>query len=125
MLINKKKANGFTLIEVLVGLTILAVGLLAIASLHVTSIKGNSFSSHLMQATYVGQDGLEFLKNLSIDDIALTEGSHNDVNVIISDIVFKRSYSIIAKGDLKTINYKVTWNDGKDHTLNFSTIRVQ
>ena len=117
--------KGFTLIEVLIGLTILAVGLLALAGLHITSIRGNSFSNNLTQATYSAQDGLEFLKNLPLDHTSLTEGNHNDRNVMVSGIVFRRSYSIIPNGGFRTINYTVAWNDGKDHTLTFSTIRSQ
>ena len=36
--------KGFTLIEVLIGLVILSVGLLAIAGLQITSARGNFFS---------------------------------------------------------------------------------
>jgi type IV pilus assembly protein PilV len=58
--------KGFTLIEVLVGLIILAVGLLALAALQITSTRGSSFSNNLMQASYVAQDRLESLKNLPL-----------------------------------------------------------
>lgn len=120
-----KKNTGFSLIEVLVASVFLAIGLLAIAGLHITSIRGNSFSGNLMQATYVGQDGLEFLKNLPLNHGSFTEGDHKDETVTVSGIVFNRSYSIIANGSLKTINYTVTWNDGRNHTLAFSTIRSE
>lgn len=119
------KEKGFTLVEVLVGMTIFAVGLLALAGLQVTSIRGNSFSNNLMQATYIAQDGFEFMKNLPLDHASLTEGNHRDGDVTVSGIVFKRSYSIIPNGSLKTINYTVSWNDGKDHSLALSTIRAQ
>lgn len=122
---QRKNRNAFTLIEVLIAMTILAVGLLAITSLHVSSIRGNSFSGSLMQATYVAQDGLEFLKNLPLDDTSLAEGNHKDGDVTVSGMLFKRSYSVFINNDLKTINYTVTWNDGRNHTLTFSTIKSQ
>jgi type IV pilus assembly protein PilV len=120
--LNKK---GFTLIEVLIGLIILAIGLLAIGALQVTSTRGNFFSSNLMQATYVGQDRLEILKNLSFTDAQIQNGSSGNGATTISGIVFNWSYNVVANGDARTINLTVTWNDGVDHNVSFSTIRSQ
>ena len=40
-----REAKGFSLLEVLVALVFLAVGLLALAGLHVTSLRGNTLQS--------------------------------------------------------------------------------
>jgi type IV pilus assembly protein PilV len=121
---NLRKRKGFTLIEVLVGLVILAVGLLAIAGMMVTSVKGNYFSNRLTQASYVAQDRLEFLKNIPIGDAALTAGTYAEQPVIISGVTFNRSYTVVdGTGTLKTITYTVTWNDGRDHSVSFTTMR--
>jgi type IV pilus assembly protein PilV len=118
-----RNRKGFTLIEVLVGLVILAVGLLAIAGMLVTSVKGNYFSNQLTQASYIAQDRLEFLKNLPIDNGALNAGTHPEVSVTVSGQVFSRSYTVAVNGGLKTITYTVTWNDGRDHSVSFTTMR--
>ncbi len=117
--------RGFTLIEVLVGLTVLAVGVLAVASLQVASIRGGVFAGNLMQATYVIQDRLEFLRNLAVDSSQLQAGVHDEGFVTISGIVYRRTYSVLVNGNLRTIHYTVTWNDGIDHNITFSTIRSQ
>jgi len=123
------RKEGFSLIEVLICVVFLAIGLLAIASLQVTSVRGNFFSNNLMQATYVAQDRLEFLKNLSLNDPPLGIGSHNDGTVVISDLTFNRSYSVESvfdpNGNYLKINYSVRWNDGTNHNISFSTIRSQ
>jgi len=117
--------KGFSLIEVLICLVFLAIGLLAIASLQITSVRGNFFSNNLMQATYAAQDRVELLKNLPMDDPSLGIGSHNDVPLILSDLTFNRSYLVESDLNGKKINYSVRWNDGTDHKISFSTIRSQ
>ena len=116
---------GFTLAETLIAATVLGLAILAMTSLQITSIRGNIFSTDLMQGTYVAQDGLESLRNLPIDSPNLQAGSFNPGPVTISGVVFNRSYSVAANGNLKTIRYVVSWDDGKSHSLAFSTIRSQ
>ena len=121
------KKEGFSLIEILIALIFLAIGILAIASLQITSVRGNFFSNNLMQATYVAQDRLEFLQNLPYDSSRLAQGNYKpdpDGPVTVSSIVFNRSYTVSDAG-YKLIDYTVTWNDGVDHRISFSTIRAQ
>jgi prepilin-type N-terminal cleavage/methylation domain-containing protein len=125
--------KGFTLIEVMIGLIFLAIGLLAIGALQITSTRGNFFSNNLMQASYIAQDRLEFLKNSHLDDGALSNGNHPDGTVKVPDIpvgiVFTRSYNVTTiidpNGNYLKIDYIVAWNDGVNHNLSFSTIRSQ
>jgi type IV pilus assembly protein PilV len=120
-----QEQRGFSLIEVLIALIFLAVGLLAMAGLQVTSVRGNFFSNNLMQATYVAQDRLESLINLPLDSSQLQAGNYPDGFITISGVSFNKSYTIAVNGNLKTINYTVTWNDGVNHNVTFSTIRSQ
>jgi prepilin-type N-terminal cleavage/methylation domain-containing protein len=113
---NKK---GFTLIETLIGLVILAIGLLAIAGMHVNSIKSNMFSNHVNQATIFAQDKLEELKNL-------TYGLLNSQDYVpITGTVFSRKYDVVEDvgNAMKTITVTVKWTDLSDHSISLSTIR--
>jgi type IV pilus assembly protein PilV len=119
------KKEGFSLIEVLIALIFLGIGILAIASLQVTSVRSNFFSNNLMQATYVAQDRLEFLKNRPYDSAELgAVNNKDDVKVTISGVVYNGKYTINISG-YKEITYTVTWNDGTNHSISFSTIRSQ
>jgi type IV pilus assembly protein PilV len=117
--------KGFTLIEVLIGLVILAFGLLAIAGMQITSVKGNFFSSNMTQASILAQDRMEVLRNLNWGDAGLSVGTHNDGT--ISGTIFARQYavSIVPGTTMLNITVTVTWRDSSDHTISFSTVRSQ
>ena len=122
-----REAKGFTLLEVLAALVILAVGLLALAGLQMTSLRGNSFSHHLSLATVVAQDRLEFLKNLPLSSNRLLQGRYDDQQFTPpgSGMSFERTYDVTEANSMKTIQYTVRWNDGRDHSVTFTTQRGQ
>ena len=57
ILTNNK--NGFTLVELLIALVIFAIGILGVATMQITSIKGNSKSRQISEAANVGADRVE------------------------------------------------------------------
>jgi prepilin-type N-terminal cleavage/methylation domain-containing protein len=118
-----RKPKGFTLIEVTAGLIILAIGLLGIATMQITSIKGGYFSSNMTQATIFAQDKLEYLKNLSYSDSNLSNGQHNEG--LISGTIFSRVHNVVEDvgNSMKTITVTVQWTDRGNHSMSFSTIR--
>jgi type IV pilus assembly protein PilV len=129
------KRKGFSLIEVLIGLVILAIGLLAVAGLQVTSIRGNYSSNNVTQATYIAQSRLEFLKTLDFTSDRLKQGDYDPDpftgKVTVSGIDFNLRYRVdkdfdpVIKLILTRITYTVSWTDGVAHGISFSTIRSQ
>ena len=63
-----KKEDGFTLIEVLIALTIFAVGLLAVAAMQTSAIKMNSNAGKLTNLSTWGMDKIEELSALPYSD---------------------------------------------------------
>jgi type IV pilus assembly protein PilV len=130
-----REKRGFSLIEVMIGIIFLAIGLLAVAGMQATSVRGNFFSNNVMLATYVAQDRLEFLKSLPLTSAQLSPGqTYNDGTTQVSSdgfksLVFNRSYTVTTvanpNGNYLRIDYVVTWNDGVNHSLPFYTIRSQ
>lgn len=122
-MIHALERKGFTLTEVLVGLVILSVGILAFAAMQITSTRGGAFSSHLTQATFLAQDKLEYLKNLPYNDSDLSSGQHNEG--ILSGTIFSRQHDILedAGNSMKTITVTVQWADQANHAVSLSTIR--
>ena len=137
MSINTGKNRGFSLVEILIGTVILTIALLAIAGMQLTSIKGNAFSSTLMQAAFHGQDGLETLRSIPIPGGAwpasLSTNQHNfgqtvdDGSSAIPGTIYSRTYTVIQHPtipSIRIITITVTWADKTNHSVSFSTTRT-
>ena len=69
----KLKEEGFTLVEILIAIAILAFGLLAVATMQVRAIKTNAIASGISQGLTLGQAQVEELMNLGYSNPALSE----------------------------------------------------
>lgn len=120
---NLFREKGFTLIEVLIGLIILAIGILAVAGMQITSITGTSFSKNLTKASVIAQDRLEILKGLPLTDASFDIKDHpNDTKVDI----FTGSYEAVRNPNPNyvTITYSVSWMEKSiPHNVSFTTIK--
>ena len=65
MIMRQKKVAGFTLIEVMAGVVIMAVGLLLLLPMMVTSIKANDVARKSTEASMMLKDKMEDLKNMN------------------------------------------------------------
>jgi len=105
--------KGFTLIEVLMAMTIFSVGILAVASLQISAVHNNGLGNLITQATMLAQEKMESLK--STDDItALTDGSDTDIDHYgDSGGIFDRSWTIsnpLGGSSSRQIEIAVQWN---------------
>ena len=74
---NEKQGReaGFTLLEVIIAISILTVGLLAVASMQTAALRGNDAAYRVTESATWAQDRLEFLMALPYDDSALSNGT--------------------------------------------------
>ena len=72
--------NGFTLIEVMISIVILAIGVLAVAKMQISAMKGNSAASGFTEATSFAQNKMEELVNLAYDDSDLDDDNGDGTN---------------------------------------------
>ena len=108
-----KAQNGFTLIEVMIALVILAGGLLALMTLQIVSIRANAFSSEMTYAGMLAQRRLEQIRNTAYASI--TPGTVTDI-VPASDATKGMPYIVETKvddntpaTDMKTVTLTIKW----------------
>lgn len=140
---NRSREEGFSLIEVLVSLTILAVGLLSLALLQVTAIKGNASASKSSIATDLAQEKLELFRRAawaSIDNSTNTTFNNGTTpiytnvvanagdNVVVRGTPFYRIWRVIpnASDSLKEITVWSCWLDERNawHSIMLVTQRA-
>ena len=99
--IKKRKNEGFSLIEVLVSIAIVAVALLGLAQLFTYSVMTNSRAERMSNATFLAQQQIDYHRNLTSDELnALTAGPNDeqiDVN-LDGSIDYRRLTAIQMSG---------------------------
>lgn len=119
---KRKREGGFTLLEVLVALTILAVGLLGIAAMQTSAIIANKSSNNFGQATLMCEQVLEQMKAQMFDTIQTSavgiSGGNPDTaafdntvpTTVINGVQYFRVWNV-AGTDPKEITVYVLWRD--------------
>ena len=68
--IQKTNNRGFSLLEVLLGITIFMIGMIGVTALNISSLKSNTFSGNLSEAAIIAASKIEELMNQDFDDPA-------------------------------------------------------
>lgn len=113
---HKKGERGFTLLEVVIAMSILSIGLLAIASMQLTAVGGNTFAKEMSESVCLAQDKMDELMVINYSHESLDSGSHGESP-------FQSDYDITWEvvdnnpvNNAKLITVSVTWVDDKGAT---------
>jgi len=104
------KQQGFSLLEVLITLVILAIGLLGLAGLQATGLKNNLSAYHRTQATQLAYDIADRMRaNISaIGSYATNDPSAASTNAACLEVGAACTPTVMASHDLKEWSQAIT-----------------
>jgi type IV pilus assembly protein PilV len=126
-----KNDQGFTMLELLIAIAILAIGLLGLATLQSTSIQGNRDSKELTTAVFLAEKKMEEMKSAAFNAAPLNIGSSTDINNPMNGSgatggIYYRSWNVqryLSSNNMKQITVSVSWTiSGKSHSIAFDTV---
>lgn len=119
--------EGFTMLEVLIGLIILSVGLLGLAAMQITFLRGNSFSIKMTEATSIVRNKIEDFNYTPFENI--TSGNEAGPIVGSTGIHYNRTWVVVdvdndgdGSIDWKVVDVTTNWNDPSPHRVSLSTV---
>jgi len=77
--------SGFSLIELMVGICILSIGILAICSMQVTSLKGNSISNQYSDYSTLAMDYMENLMAMPYTSLPADADGNGSAGLSVAD----------------------------------------
>jgi type IV pilus assembly protein PilV len=126
---NAKRSEaqrGFSIIEVMIAISILSVGILALASMQVSAMRGNSFASGVTEGSTWAADQIEKLMKLPWDDLSLEDADGDGANGL-DDIGFDNNPATKPDADFRATQggFSIHWNVAQDVvTTNTKTVNV-
>jgi type IV pilus assembly protein PilV len=107
-----KQSKGFTLIEVMIALVILAAGLLALATMQIVSVRSNAFSSEMTYASMLGQRYLEDVRNMNYDAVTAFGPITRSVDPTTKGVAYRVQQTVqndTPATDMKTVTLEIDW----------------
>ena len=115
--------NGFSLIEIMIAMAILALAMLAAATMQLGSIRNNASGNTVTQASMLAKAQMEVLKNTP--DIAdLVDGDELYINADGQPGgIYNRSWRVVNRGETaRRITVTVEWTKrGRSRTITISS----
>jgi type IV pilus assembly protein PilV len=113
---RKRSQAGFSLVELLVAMVVLAIGLLGLAELQITTMKSNAQSDSIMVANHLAQKIIEEVAATPADDPRFASNAAGQV--------WAGSPYDIAGAGVYNVTYDVAINHGGVEGLSQITVHV-
>lgn len=113
-----KSPQGYSLVELLVGIVIFTIAMTAILSMALSSIRGNAATQRMTEARFLAQGKLEELLNVQpVADLA-------DGNDTPGDGPYQRTWTITPgpTASSRWVEVRVDWNDKGSHEVELRSL---
>jgi type IV pilus assembly protein PilV len=101
--------KGFSIIEILIGLTVFAIGILALAKVQIVSMKGNTNSRQMTEASFLATSRMENLRRLPF--ASLVDDGAGTLNSTGGDADGSEQLNVTGEA------YQVSWNIEDDNPV--------
>jgi len=130
-----RRSRGFSLVEVMIAVTILGVGLLAVTGAQIHALRGGKYGKHSAQAGVIANSQMEILKRTHWDDLgAVAWTPLQDVNIQVdspmglrTEQVYRLQWRItnVVVGQTRAIDVRVFWDEPErpNRSLTYSSLR--
>jgi len=124
--------HGYTLLEVLIAISIFMVGILAIGSMQASALKGNSVAGGVTQAVEIAQRHIEEIMSIEYDPDDPTE-ELTPGPTTFEETIFGNTYTVTrvvaahpSISNAITIQVRVAWRDyGVNKEIVYDTLRAE
>jgi type IV pilus assembly protein PilV len=131
---RQKAPGGFTLIEVLIGISIFAIGMLAVARLQMHTVRNTTIGNVTSQATMLAHQKMEDIKTLPL--ASLTNEVENNIDEegnTGTGGIYNRTTTITAPTDpdlalhARQVQVQVQWNaaHGGNRTVEVNSLTYE
>ncbi len=125
--INSSNSRGFTLVEVLISIVLLAFLAIGILGMTTVTINSNSFIQHHTKAVQLAESGLEEMRRVDyVNQLSAYNGVIEDFGSIPNYPGFRRVFTVDYAADISTLTVAVTWhfNRATSSPLVLTSLRV-
>ncbi len=128
---QRRGEGGFSLLELLIALTILLIGITGILTMQIVSLRATAYSRHATEAAVLAEDKLEQLRTVPINNALLANG---DENINAQGLTtgnaqldfFRRQWSTVWVAGVGTVTVTVRWLErgSEPHAITMRTQRT-
>ncbi|HUH03756.1 MAG TPA: prepilin-type N-terminal cleavage/methylation domain-containing protein [Kofleriaceae bacterium] len=124
---DRGEQGGFTLIELMIALTVMLIGVSGILSIQLVSARASSYSRHATEAAILAEDGMELLRTVPVETLVSGSQTVNASGAVDATGMYTRSWTISWIDNIGTLIVTVSWlEQGADqYQITYRTQRVR
>ena len=109
-IVKGSNQHGFTIIEVMIAVTVFAIGILAVAAMQIGAVNGNTAAGTLTDATMIAQNRMEQLMSLNYTNVSLNDTDGDGTAGLNDTAVPAGSDGSSQYTGSTSVRYNIFWN---------------